>query len=331
MRQQDNSSSDIEGSAGTIVVALGGNALGTTPGEQLEAVKVTATAIVDLVAKGYRVVVGHGNGPQVGVINLAFSSGHRDDPAIPAMPFAESNAMSQGYIGYHIQQSIGDEARNRGMKVRTATVVTQVEVDAEDPAFRNPTKPIGPFYSRDEAYRLSEQVGHTYVEDSGRGYRRVVPSPLPKEIVEIDTIMSLVNNGTIVVTIGGGGIPVLMTEDEGYEGVDAVIDKDNSASQLATQLGADTLLILTAVDKVFIKFGTPEQQALDTITPDQARIYLAAGEFGTGSMKPKVEACLRFLDMVPHGQAIITSLEQAANALDGKTGTIIRRETTPIT
>lgn len=309
-----------------VVLALGGNALGSTPTEQLEAVKVTARAIVEMIKQGHRVVIGHGNGPQVGVINLAFTAGNETNPDIPAMPFAECNAMSQGYIGYHLQQAIRNIVDAEGLRRGVASVVTQVEVDPADPAFQNPTKPIGLFYSKEEMERIREESGYTFISDSGRGYRRVVPSPAPKHIVELETIRCLLQNNNIVITVGGGGIPVIRDE-HGYHGVDAVIDKDNSSSRLAGQLGADTLLVLTAVDYVAINFGTDQQQNLGRISTDEARAYMEEGQFGTGSMLPKIQACLDFLEQVPDGRAIITSLENAAKAMNGEVGTIIQNAT----
>jgi carbamate kinase len=312
-----------------VVLALGGNALGTNPTEQLEAVKTTARAIIDMIAQGHRVVIGHGNGPQVGVINLAFSYGNETNEQIPAMAFAECNAMSQGYIGYHLQQAIRNLIDAEGVDRSVATVVTQVEVDPDDPAFQNPTKPIGLFYTEEQAARLEAEEGYTFINDSGRGYRRVVPSPAPKHIVELDSIRCLLQNNNIVITVGGGGIPVVRDET-GYRGIDAVIDKDNSSARLAGQLGADTLLVLTAVEYVAINFGTEHQENLGQISVDEARAYMAEGQFGTGSMLPKVQACLDFLEQVPDGRAIITSLENASRAISGEVGTVIRNASVPL-
>lgn len=306
-----------------VVLALGGNALGSTPTEQLEAVQVTARAIMDMIKDGHRVVIGHGNGPQVGVINLAFSAGHATNEEIPAMAFAECNAMSQGYIGYHLQQAIRNIVDAEGIQRGVASIVTQVEVDPADPAFQNPTKPIGLFYTEEEMERIREESGYTFISDSGRGYRRVVPSPAPKHIVELETIRCLLQNNNIVITVGGGGIPVIRDEN-GYHGVDAVIDKDNSSARLAGQLGADTLLVLTAVDYVAINFGTEQQENLGRISTEEARAHMEDGQFGTGSMLPKIQACLDFLEQVPDGRAIITSLENAAKAMNGEVGTIIQ-------
>lgn len=311
-----------------IVVALGGNALGSTPATQKESVKAVADAVVALLLQGHEVVIGHGNGPQVGAINLAFDLAHKEVDGVPAMPFAECNAMSQGYIGYHLQQVIQNAIHRSGFDRYVVSLVTQVEVAADDPAFQHPSKPIGLFYTAEEAETLATEEGWTFMEDSGRGYRRVVPSPLPKSIVELATVRSLLENRAVVVTIGGGGIPVV-NQDGSLSGVDAVIDKDASCARIASQLGADVLLILTAVDNVYINFGTPEQQKLEHISPEDARRYLDEGQFGDGSMKPKIEACLRFLEDTPRGRAMITSLENVANVfLDGSATIISNVENT---
>ena len=305
-----------------LVIALGGNALGNTPQEQLELVKKTASTIVDLVEEGYDVVVGHGNGPQVGMVNLAFENSHNKVGGTPDMPFPECGAMTQGYIGYHLQQSIGRELKRRGIARPVATVVTQVEVDKEDPAFQNPTKPIGSFYSKEEADRIVAETGYTFVEDAGRGYRRVVPSPKPVSIVELETVEKLVSEGCIVITVGGGGIPVVKADDW-FEGVAAVIDKDRASSKLALDLKADMLVILTAVEKVSINFNKPDQKDLDEMSLAEAEQYIAEGHFAKGSMLPKVESCIEYVRNTQNGKALITSLERAKDALQGKTGTII--------
>jgi len=305
-----------------LVIALGGNALGNTPQQQLELVKTTAATIVDLVEEGYDVVVGHGNGPQVGMVNLAFENSHSKVGGTPEMPFPECGAMTQGYIGYHLQQSIGRELKKRGINKPVATVVTQVEVDKFDSAFQNPTKPIGSFYTKEEADRIVEETGYTFIEDAGRGYRRVVPSPKPVSIVELETVEKLVSEGCIVITVGGGGIPVVKSDDW-FEGVAAVIDKDRASSKLALDLHADMLVILTAVEKVSINFNKPNQIDLDDMSLEQARQYIEEGHFAKGSMLPKVESCIEYLEHTQNGQALITSLEKAKEALQGKTGTII--------
>ncbi|MBQ1534290.1 MAG: carbamate kinase [Erysipelotrichaceae bacterium] len=305
-----------------LVIALGGNALGNTPKQQLELVKTTAATIVDLVEAGYDVVVGHGNGPQVGMVNLAFENSHNNSGSTPEMPFPECGAMTQGYIGYHLQQSIGRELNKRGISKPVATVVTQVEVDRNDPAFQNPTKPIGSFYAKEEADRIMEETGYSFVEDSGRGYRRVVPSPKPVSIVELETIERLVSEGCIVITVGGGGIPVVKS-DGWFEGVAAVIDKDRASAKLALDLHADMLVILTAVEKVSINFNKPNQIDLDEMSLEEAERYIKEGHFAKGSMLPKVESCIDYLEQMKTGKALITSLEKAKEALQGKTGTII--------
>jgi carbamate kinase len=306
-----------------IVIALGGNALGNTPEEQLELVKQTAKSIVELVKDGNDVVVAHGNGPQVGMINLAMDFSSNNGGNTPGMPFPECGAMSQGYIGYHLQQSIQKELQKQGIDKNCATVVTQVVVDENDGAFANPTKPIGSFYSKEEADKISAEKGFTFVEDAGRGYRRVVPSPKPVDIVELDVVNQLVNNGNIIITVGGGGIPVVKKAD-GLEGVAAVIDKDRSSAKLASLLKADVLLILTAVEQVCINFNTPEVQSLKEMTVEEARKHIEDKQFAPGSMLPKVEACIDFVTNNEEGTAIITSLEKALDALHGETGTYIK-------
>lgn len=308
-----------------IVIALGGNALGNSPEEQLKLVKETAKPIVDLVKDGYEVIIGHGNGPQVGMINLAMEIAANEDSNVPSMPFPECGAMSQGYIGYHLQQAIGNELRKQGIDKTCVTVVTQVVVDKDDKAFKNPTKPIGSFYNEEEAKKIEAEKGYTFVEDAGRGYRRVVASPLPIEIVELDTVDTVVKSGNVVITVGGGGIPVIKTEN-GLEGVPAVIDKDASSAKLALDIKADMLVILTAVEKVAINFNKPNQENLSNLTLEEIDKYIAEEQFAKGSMLPKVEACKRFVEQSQHDAvAIITSLEKAAEALRGETGTVIRK------
>ncbi len=307
-----------------IVIALGGNALGSNAKEQLELVKNTASSIVKLVKDGNDVIVAHGNGPQVGMINLAMEYSSNNGGNTPAMPFPECGAMSQGYIGYHLQQSIQKELKDNGLNKPCATVVTQVIVDENDDAFKNPTKPIGSFYSEEEAKKIMEETGYTFVEDAGRGYRRVVASPKPVDIVELDVVEQLVDNGTVVITVGGGGIPVIK-KGNGLEGVPAVIDKDRSSAKLASLLKADVLLILTAVEKVSINFNKPDQLDLSELTLNDANKYIAEGQFAKGSMLPKVEACMDFINGNPEGTAIITSLEKALDAIHGDTGTIIKK------
>lgn len=292
--------------------------------EQMVAVRKTSKALADLVEHGFEVVIAHGNGPQVGMIQNAMTELVRSDPEkyIPC-PLSVCVAMSQGYIGYDLQNEMREELLDRGISRGVATVLTQVEVDPSDPAFQNPTKPIGAFMTKEEADRLVRERDYDVMEDAGRGYRRVVASPMPKAIVEIDTIESLVATNHIVVACGGGGIPVFKTKGHHLKGAAAVIDKDFAAACLARQLNADTLIILTAVEKVAIHFGKPDQQDLDELTPEEARKYIADGEFAPGSMLPKVEAALDFVESAPGRTALITLLEKAKDGIAGKTGTRI--------
>lgn len=308
-----------------IVIALGGNALGNNLPEQMEAVKHTARAIVDLIEQGNEVVVAHGNGPQVGMIQEAMTQLTRSDPEryIPC-PLSVCVAMSQGYIGYDLQNALREEMLDRGIDVGAATVLTQVEVDPNDPAFESPTKPIGSFMTREEAERMIAERGYEVIEDAGRGYRRVVASPKPAGIVELDTIRSLVETNHVVIACGGGGIPVFKTEGNHLKGAAAVIDKDFAAAKLAEQLDADFLVILTAVEKVAVNFGKPDQQWLDELTPETAARYIAEGQFAPGSMLPKVEAALAFARSGAGRSSLITLLERAADGIAGRTGTIVR-------
>lgn len=305
-----------------IVLALGGNALGSTPVKQLELVKTTSAAIVDIIESGNDVVIAHGNGPQVGMINLAMSMAAAADDKIPEMPYPECGAMSQGYIGYHLQQAIGHELEKRGLQKNVATIVTQVVVDENDPAFDNPTKPVGRFYTKEEADKLQAEGAGVFKEDAGRGYRRVIASPEPERIVELETVRKLNRDGDIVITVGGGGIPVVETAD-GLKGVPGVIDKDRSAAKLAGELGADVLMILTAVERVCLGFNTENERSISRMSVSEAKEYAAKGEFAPGSMLPKIEACISFLDNNPQGRAVIASLENAKTALTGESGTII--------
>lgn len=308
-----------------IVIALGGNALGKNLPEQMEAVQHTARAIVDLIEQGNEVIVVHGNGPQVGMIANAMTELTRSDPQkyIPC-PLSVCGAMSQGYIGYDLQNALREEMERRGITRGVATVLTQVEVDPEDPAFENPTKPIGSFMTEDEAEQLKRDRGYDFVEDSGRGYRRVVASPKPRRIVELDTISSLVAADHVVIACGGGGIPVLPTGNHHLKGAAAVIDKDFAAELLAESLDADYLVILTAVEKVAVNFGKPDQQWLDELTPETASKYVDEGQFAPGSMLPKVQAAVKFAESKPGRSALITLLDRAADGIAGKTGTIVR-------
>lgn len=305
-----------------IVLALGGNALGNTPQKQLELVKNTSRAIADIIELGHEVVVVHGNGPQVGMIHLAMSIAAGEDEKIPLMPYPECGAMSQGYIGYHLQQSIGYELVLRKIKKPVAAIITQVVVNETDPAFKNPTKPVGRFYTKEESDIIAASNGAVFIEDAGRGYRQVVASPSPERIVEIETVKRLVDAGEIVITVGGGGIPIIETA-EGPKGVMAVIDKDKSAALLAKELDADMLFILTAVEKVCLNYNTEEQRELDTMTVSEAKAYIEEGHFAKGSMLPKIEACLDFLESKPGAKAVISSLESAKPAIEGKTGTVL--------
>lgn len=310
------------GEGKTVVIALGGNALGNTPQEQLSLVKNTATHIVDMIEDGTNVVVSHGNGPQVGMINNAFAYASGNDGKTPEMPFPEAGAMSQGYIGYQLSQAILNELKSRGVLRSTACVITQTVVDPDDPAFENPTKPVGAFLTEEEAKAKAAETGWTFKEDAGRGWRQVVASPKPVRIVEFDAVRDLVNDGYVVISTGGGGVPVF-EKGSTYEGVPAVIDKDRSSALLARKLKADMLVILTAVEKVCVNFNTPEEQAIDEMNVEQARAYIEEGQFAPGSMLPKVEACIDFVEQFPAGRALITSLECAAAGLRGETGTII--------
>lgn len=302
-----------------ILIALGGNALGKSPSEQLELVKRVSSIIVSLVEMGNEVVITHGNGPQVGMINLAFDNNNSLEFS---MPFAECNAMSEGYIGYHLQQSITNELKRKSIDKNCVSVITQVIVDKNDKAFLEPTKPIGNFYTKEESERLSLENNYIYKEDAGRGYRRVVASPKPIDIVEKESINNLINAGNIVIAVGGGGIPVI--DDNGMlTGVDAVIDKDLSSSLLARLIDFDMLLILTNVEKVCLNYNKDNEIGLDTLYVDDALKYISDGEFAKGSMLPKIEACISFVKET-NKQAIITSLLSAKDALEGKTGTLIK-------
>lgn len=304
-----------------VVVALGGNALGKLPAEQLELVKNTASSLIGLISAGNEVVISHGNGPQVGQINLGMSYAAEHGQSA-AFPFPECGAMSQGYIGYHLQQSLQNELHKRSMKKDVATIVTQIVVDPEDPAFQNPTKPIGAFYSKEEADSIAADKGYIFKEDAGRGWRQVVPSPTPKRIVELNSIKTLIEAGELVIAGGGGGVPVVETE-EGLQGVPAVIDKDRSSALLAANVGADKLIILTAVDYVAINFNKPDQKNLENLSVAEAKQYIDEGQFASGSMLPKVEACLSFVEGHPEREAIITSLSGLDAALAGQLGTVI--------
>ena len=311
-------------SAERIVVALGGNALQSGGGPataqaQLEVVRKTCENIAAISGRGYEIAVVHGNGPQVGRIVMASEAA---EDVTPAMPFDVCGAMSQGYIGYHIQQCLKYALNRSNRNIPVVTVATQVIVDANDPAFQDPAKPIGPFYTEEEARKLEREKGYTMKEDAGRGYRRVVASPLPRRIVEIEAVRQLWDH-SIVITCGGGGIPVVENPDGTLEGVAAVIDKDFAAELLAEEVKADMLMILTEVEKVAVNFNEPDQRDLSSMTLAEAAKYVDDGQFPAGSMLPKVEAAMKFVRRFPDKKAVITSLDKAVDALEGKTGTVI--------
>ncbi len=309
-----------------IVAALGGNALGKNLPEQMAAVQKTSKALADLVEQGHELVIVHGNGPQVGMIQNAMTLLTRSEPEkyIPC-PLSVCVAMSQGYIGYDLQNSLREELLDRQIDKGVATVLTQVEVDPFDQAFENPTKPIGAFMTKEEAHHLMVERNYRVMEDAGRGWRRVVASPVPKSIIEIDTIRSMIQTDHIVIACGGGGIPVFKTRGHHLKGAAAVIDKDLAACRLAIELEADMLVILTAVEKVAIHFGKEDEKWLSVMTPDEADKYCAEGEFAPGSMQPKVEAAAAFARSGKGREALITLLEKAHEGIIGKTGTIIRQ------
>ncbi len=307
-----------------VVIALGGNALqapgsAATAEAQLAVVKETCEYLAEISGQGYEIAIAHGNGPQVGRILLA-SETARD--VTPAMPFDVCGAMSQGYIGYHIQQGLKYALNKRNRNIPVVSLVTQVVVEKDDPAFLNPTKPIGPFYNEAEAKAMMAEKGFVMKEDAGRGWRRVVASPMPRKIVELDSIKRLWES-TIVITVGGGGIPVIEKMDGTLEGVAAVIDKDLAAERLAEDVDADILMILTEVEQVCVNFNKPEQEALSVMTLADAARYVAEGHFAPGSMLPKVQAAMRFVQANPHKKAIITSLNHAVDALEGNSGTVV--------
>ena len=308
-----------------LVIALGGNALQeagkpATAQAQLEVVEKTSEYIADIVERGYEVIVAHGNGPQVGRIVI---QNEVASASTPAMPFDVCGAMSQGMIGYHIQQGLSKVLRHRGINKNVVTIVTQVVVDKDDPKFKAPSKPIGPFYTEEEAKAIAEERGYTMKEDAGRGWRRVVASPLPVEIVELDAVKTLNDAGFVVVTVGGGGIPVVRNKAGDLEGVAAVIDKDLASEKLARDMDADALVILTAVEKVSINFKKPDQKDLDRMSAAEAKQYIKEGHFAPGSMLPKIEAALNFVESKPGRIAIITSLDKAVDAIEGRAGTTI--------
>lgn len=307
-----------------VVIALGGNALGKTPKEQMEMIHGATPSLVGMIEQGHEIIISHGNGPQVGMINLAFDVANQHNDKIAQFELPECTAMSQGYIGYHLQQGILRELRLHKMPWHVVTVITQVEVDLNDPAFKNPTKPIGDFYTKEQADALmKEDSSIQFKEDSGRGYRRVVASPKPVDIVEIDSILELLKKEFIVIASGGGGVPVYKNQDGDYIGVPAVIDKDFATAKLAELVDADYLFILTAVDRVAVNFGTPEQKDLCAMTIDEANEYIKQGQFAPGSMLPKVQAAMGFAQSKPGRKAVIGSLEKAVEAMNGESGTAI--------
>lgn len=308
-----------------IVIALGGNALGNTLPEQMEAVKITARAIVDLLEEDCEVVIVHGNGPQVGMINNAMAALSREDAKQPNTPLSVCVAMSQAYIGYDLQNALREELLNRNMGgIPVATMVTQIRVDENDPAFQNPSKPIGHFMTREQADLAEQKYGYIMKEDAGRGYRRVVASPKPVEIIEIGAIRTLVDAGQLVIACGGGGIPVVLQSNH-LKGASAVIDKDFASCLLAQELNADCLIILTAVEKVAINFGQENEEWLADINTDQAKQYISEGHFAPGSMLPKVQAAVSFAESAPGRTALITLLEKSREGIQGKTGTRIHK------
>lgn len=307
-----------------IVVALGGNALGTTPHEQIVRIEAAVPPIMEIIAQGHEVILTHGNGPQVGILQDAFSRGHAADEHIPVMPLPECVAATQGYIGYHLQECITNAMRARGMDRFCSTMVTAIEVDPNDPAFKNPVKPIGEFCTEEQARAyMKADPGVIYREDSGRGWRRCVPSPDPKRIIEADSILKLLDSKFVVIACGGGGIPVYQDARGQYHGIDAVLDKDLGSAMLGQDCDADLLFLLTAVPNVCLNFGTPQQVELTDLCVADAKKYLAQGQFGAGSMGPKVEAAIRFAESNPGRVAVIGALEKAPEIMAGTSGTRI--------
>lgn len=306
-----------------ILIALGGNALGNNADQQKMLARNATSAIADMVEQGHEVVLTHGNGPQVGAINLAFKEyAKTKDNMIYSMPFPESGAMSQGYIGYHLQNALRTELLNRGINKSVVTVITQVIVDKKDEAFNHPTKPIGPYYSKEESEKLAQNNNDHYIEDSGRGYRKVIPSPKPIKVVESNMMKELFDSGYIVIGAGGGGVPVIQEAND-LIGVEAVIDKDTASEKLAEELDVDFFFILTAVEQVAINFGKPNQQDLSELSVKQANEYIKEGHFPEGSMLPKVKAAIKFVESKSGRKAVISSLEKAKEAMLGKTGTVL--------
>ena len=317
----------VEENMKNLVIALGGNALQEGKGPataeaQLAVVERTSTFIADIIERGFRVVLAHGNGPQVGRIVL---QNENSVGLTPAMPFDVCGAMSQGMIGYHMQQGLTKALRARGNNTGVATIVTQVVVDKNDPAFENPSKPIGPFYSEAEAKKLQADKGYSVKEDAGRGWRRVVASPKPVEIVELPEVQCLIDGGFVVITVGGGGIPVVRDDKGDLSGTAAVIDKDLASERLAEDVNADALLILTAVEQVCLNYGKADEKRLGKISVSETEEYIRQGHFAPGSMLPKIQAACKFAKSKSGRCAIITSLDKAVEALNGKAGTVIIR------
>ena len=296
-----------------IVIAFGGNALGNNPKEQQALIKKAVKNLVPLIKDGHQIIIGHGNGPQVGIINLAFEDSYENED-IPYMPFPECTAMSQGYIGYHLQKGLRDVLEEEGIEKKIVTIVTQVVVDKNDPSFKNPTKPVGPFYSKRMAEKLMAESGEKYVEDAGRGWRKVVASPKPLEIVEIETIKDLLKTGHIIIAGGGGGIPIYLQNEA--KGANAVIDKDLVSSLMATNLDADLLIILTNIEQAELNYNTPQATKVGSITVDEAKKYIEEGHFAKGSMLPKIQAAINFVENTGN-RAMITSLTNLENAIKG--------------
>ncbi len=301
------------------VISLGGNALGNNAEQQKELLVNVAKPIVDLIKHGHEVVIVHGNGPQVGMINLAF----HEAPSTPEMPLPECGAMSQGYIGFHIQNALQNALKQIGIDKKVATIVTQVEVDQNDPLFQNPSKPVGAFYTKEQSDQIIASKGYVMKEDSGRGYRRVVASPLPVDVIEKDMIKTLIANHHVVICAGGGGIPVIR-KDGHLEGVAAVIDKDYASAKVAELIDADMLVILTAVDHVYINYRKPNEERLEHVSIQRLHELMNEGHFAKGSMYLKVQACLNFVTSKQGKTAIISSLEKAIDAFELKAGTIIK-------
>ena len=305
-----------------IVIALGGNALGNTAQEQQERIEQAAPSLIGLIKQGNEILVSHGNGPQVGMIQNAFAAYRKQEPSADVMPLSMCVAMSQGYIGYDLQNALREELLDRGLQQGVATMLTQVVVEGDDPAFQHPTKPIGAFMTKEDAEKMAREKGWHIAEDAGRGWRQVVASPKPISVVELTTVRALAEADNVVIACGGGGIPVIAMNHH-LKGAAAVIDKDFAAELLAEHLDADMLIILTAVEKVAVNFNKPNQKWLDALTPEEARAYIGEGQFAPGSMLPKVEAAVKFAESKPGRTALITLLEKARDGIDGKTGTRI--------